>query len=136
LDEAFLAFNEIEGRMDRALEPVRGELQQMLDRLVGVRFNTLKAIRRLLLRLQSLVYRLRLGYVCPRSGCGRPGLLRCVPTTSRTQAWTFKIEHASPGKYSWHSIESYGMGGRFPPLKLVQLEGEVLGKPFRLPGKD
>ena len=59
--------------MDRLLEPVKGELQQMLDRLAGRRFSTFEANRRLLRRMQHLLNRLRLGFTCPRPGCEKSG---------------------------------------------------------------
>jgi hypothetical protein len=107
--EMFQRLVGLDAMLSELLEPLKGELQELLEGLEGHSFG-LASNKSLTDAIQMLLTRLGLRVRCPR--CKAPAHIRCRATKTAKDG-SFQFEH-SGGRQTNH-----GGGTMFPKLKLV-----------------
>lgn len=128
--QTFEALIGLESHLDQLLEPVKVDLQKILDRVGGRSFSSFQGNRRVLRQLLRLLDRLNLSLECQYPGCGKPARLRCL-TSKGSKPWKFEFEHRIEGKLFRHYCEP-----KFPLLKLVRLKDEDVPRRGRPSGDE
>lgn len=122
-DQVLEVFIRLNAHIDDLLEPVRADLQAVLDRLAGRNFGSLEANQAVAVAIQQLLIRLERRVRC--QGCGQPASLRCRLTT-QSKSGCFQFDHRFGGRSTNH------MGPTsLPRLELVPLPPDRRRRDFR-----